>query len=98
MKIEIFQLKVFELKKKCYIIIIFKVLYNDIAFHTLFPPYCTLKGEADYSLRALFTKFLTPSLSNEFCNPLDDWLDWLIPTNHQADYKIRRLTQELKSW
>ena len=50
------------------------------------------------TLRALFTKFLTPGLTREFCNPLDDWLDWLIPANHQADYKIRGLTQELKSW
>ena len=50
------------------------------------------------SLWDLFTKFLTPGLIREFCNPLDDWLDWLIPTNHQPDYKIRWLTHELKSW
>ena len=49
-------------------------------------------------LRALFTKFLTPVLTREFCNPLDDWLDWLIPANHQVDYKICELTPELKSW
>ena len=42
--------------------------------------------------RALFTNFLTPGLTREFCNPLDDWLDWLIPTNHQAGYLIRKLT------
>ena len=49
-------------------------------------------------LRALFTKFLTPGLTHEFCAPLDDWLDWLNLTNHQANYKIRGLTRELKFW
>ena len=29
-------------------------------------------------------------------NPLDDWLDWLIPTDHRAVYLIRKFTQELK--
>ena len=48
--------------------------------------------------RTLFTKFLTPGLTHELCNPLDDWLDWLISTSHQADYIIRRLTRELKVW
>ena len=52
----------------------------------------------DKAIRTLFTKFLTPGLIREFCNPMDNWLNWLIPTNHQADYKIRVLTQELKSW
>ena len=49
------------------------------------------------TLRALFTKFLTPGLTHEFYNPLDDWLSWLIPANHQADNKIRGLTQQLKN-
>ena len=48
--------------------------------------------------RALFTEFLTSGLTRELDNPLDDWLNWLIPTNHQGDYKIRGLTQELRSW
>ena len=37
-------------------------------------------------LRALFTNFSTPGLTYKLCNPLDNWLDWLIPTNHQTDY------------
>ena len=50
------------------------------------------------SLRALFTKFLTPELTHELCNPLNDWLDWWIPTNHRTDYTIRGSTRELKVW
>ena len=50
------------------------------------------------TLWALFTNFLTPVLTREFCNPLDNWLESISPTNHPADYKIRGLTQELKSW
>ena len=50
------------------------------------------------TLWALFTKFLTPGLTREFCNPLDDWLGWFIPTNHRTDYIIHMLTQELKVW
>ena len=36
--------------------------------------------------RALFIKFLTPRLTHELDNPLDDWLNWLNPTKHQACY------------
>ena len=49
-------------------------------------------------LRALFTKFLTPGLTQELDNPLDDWLNWLIPTNQRAGYLIRRIIRELKIW
>ena len=48
--------------------------------------------------RTLFTKFLTPRLTQELCYPLDDWLDWLIPANHRTDYIIRRLIRELNVW
>ena len=41
-------------------------------------------------------KSLTPWLTHKLCNPLDDWLDRLIPTKHRMDYIIRRSTQELK--
>ena len=57
-----------------------------------------LNHQPNLTLRALFTKFLTPGLTHEFCNPQGDWLNLLILTNHQADYKIRGLTRELKSW
>ena len=50
------------------------------------------------TFRALFTKFLTPGLIHELCNPLDDWLDWLIPTDDRSGYIIRRLIRELKVW
>ena len=53
-------------------------------------------GPTIYSIRAWFTKFLTPGLIRKLGNPLDDWLDWLIPTNHREGYLIRRLTRELK--
>ena len=56
-----------------------------------------LKGKIKL-LGELFTKFLTPGLTCEFCNPLGNWLNWWILTNHQAEYKIRGLTRELKSW
>ena len=46
----------------------------------------------------LFTKLLTSELTQEFCNPLDDWLNWWIQTNHQTDYIIRWSTLELKVW
>ena len=38
--------------------------------------------------RALFPKFLTPRLTNEFGNPLDDLLGRSIPTNNRAGYLI----------
>ena len=44
---------------------------------------------------AFFIKFLTPGLTREFCNPLDDLLNWLISINHQADYKIRGLIRSM---
>ena len=50
------------------------------------------------SLRTLVSNFLTLGLTREFCNPLDDWLESTSSTNHPADYKIRRLTRELKIW
>ena len=46
----------------------------------------------------LFTKLLTPGLTHSLCKPLDDWLDWLIPTNHRTNYIFRWLTQKLKVW
>ena len=55
-------------------------------------------------MKALFTKFLTTVLIRKLGNPFDDWLplvywlDWLIPANHQVDYKIRDLTPELKEY
>ena len=50
------------------------------------------------NFRAIFTKFLTPRLNHELCNPLDDWSDRLIPTNHRIDCIIRRLIRDLKNW
>ena len=50
------------------------------------------------TLRALCTNSLTPQLPQEFCNPLDHWLESIRPTNHPSDYKIRGLTHELKIW
>ena len=47
---------------------------------------------------SLFTKLLTPGLTCELCNPFDDWLESISPTNHAADYLIRELIQELKIW
>ena len=32
----------------------------------------------------------------ELGNPLDNWLDWLVPANHPAGYLMSRLIQELK--
>ena len=46
-------------------------------------------------LWALFTNFLTPGLTREVGNPLDDWL---ITTHHRAGYLIPRLIRELKIW
>ena len=48
-----------------------------------------LKVKVDNILRALFTKFLTPSLTQELCNPLNVCLHWLVPTNQRTDYIIR---------
>ena len=50
------------------------------------------------TLRALFTKFLTPGLICELSYLLYDWLNWLISTNHRAGHLIRRLTRKLKIW
>ena len=50
------------------------------------------------TVRALYTKILTLRLTHKLCKPLDDWLDWLIPTNYKMDYKIRWLTHEFKCW
>ena len=50
------------------------------------------------ALRAILAIFLTLSLIHKLCNPLDDSFDWLIPTNHQMEYIIGRLTQDLKVW
>ena len=50
------------------------------------------------SFRVLFTNFLTPGLTCELCNPLDDWLESAGLTNHPAGHVIRGLTQELKIW
>ena len=44
--------------------------------------------------RPLFTKFLTPALTCELDNQLDEWLE---STSHPADYLIRWLTLELKN-
>ena len=49
------------------------------------------------ALKILFIKILTPGLAHKLCNQLDDWLDWLILANHEADYNVCRLTRELKS-
>ena len=48
------------------------------------------------SLKVLFTKFLTSGLTHESDNSLNDWLDWLIPTNYRAGYLTHRLIPELK--
>ena len=48
-------------------------------------------------LMALFTKFLTPGLTCEINNPLDDWLESISSTNHPTGYIIRRITRELKN-
>ena len=53
-------------------------------------------SDINKTLLTLFTKFLTSGLTGKLCYPLDDWLDWLIPTNHQTDYIILRLTRKLK--
>ena len=50
------------------------------------------------TLRALFTNFLTPRLTYELDNPLDDWLELISPTNHPAGYIIPCLIRELKIW
>ena len=73
---------------KHYRFFILKQLSNDIKLGSL----------SSKSLRALFTNFLTPGLTCEFCNLLDDWLESTSPINHPVDYKIRGLTRELKSW
>ena len=57
--------------------------------HKLIPAYANLS--------ALFNNFLTPELSCQSCNTLDDWLKSTSTTNHQAGYVIHGLTQELKS-
>ena len=41
--------------------------------------------------------FITCRLTHELCNPLDEWLDWLIPVSHSTDYIIHRLTPGVKS-
>ena len=44
------------------------------------------------TLTPLFTKLLTPGLTWELCNPLDDWLESICLANHHlADYIIRGL-------
>ena len=48
--------------------------------------------------KALFTKLITPGLTCELCNPFDDWLESISPTNHPADYIICGLTREFKIW
>ena len=48
------------------------------------------------TLRTLFTKFLNPGITHELYNPLIDWLNWLISTNHRTDYIIHKLTRKLK--
>ena len=50
------------------------------------------------SHRALFTKFFTPGKIRKSSSSLDDWLDWLIPTNHWTCYLKCKLTWELKIW
>ena len=45
--------------------------------------------------RALFTSFLTPGLTLELYNPLDDWLDWLIST---MDVLSNGLSISVKKW
>ena len=47
---------------------------------------------------ALIIKFLTPGLTHELRNPVNNWLDWLIRTNHRKNYIICMLTRELKVW
>ena len=41
-----------------------------------------------YVLRPLFTKFLTPGLTCELDNPLNDWLESTSPTNYPVGYVI----------
>ena len=48
--------------------------------------------------RTLFTKFLTTGRTQKLCNPLDGWLDCLIPANPQTDYIICMLTWDFKVW
>ena len=48
--------------------------------------------------RTLFNKFLTPGLTCELCNPFDDWLKSISPTNHPVGCISRCLTRELKIW
>ena len=40
------------------------------------------------TLKSLFIKFLTPVLTCELKNSLDDWLKSTSPTNHAAGYQI----------
>ena len=42
--------------------------------------------------------FISWGLPHKIGNPLDDWLDWSIPTNHEAGCLIQRFTQKLKIW
>ena len=56
------------------------------------------KKMVNKGLRVFFTKHLTFELIHKLCNVLDDWLDWLIPTNHRTDYITGKLTQGLKVW
>ena len=69
------------MKKKC----------NSCLFYVFLILIFTLK-----TLRALFTKLLTPGLTREFCNPLDDWLESTRPTNDPEGYLTRGLNWELK--
>ena len=75
---------IFFLVSEKYALLMVKILLLKISFSAAF--------------RSLFTKFLTPELTHKSYNSLDDWLDWLIPINHQTDYIIRRLTWEFKVW
>ena len=45
----------------------------------------------------LFTNFLTPGLSRELGNALNDWLDWLIPTNHRVGYLNLQVKPRVKN-
>ena len=45
-------------------------------------------------LWALFTKVLTPRLTCELCNPLDDWFESTSLINHPAGYIISGLIRE----
>ena len=52
------------------------ICYREIKIYFLvFRSVCELT-----TLWPLFTKILTPELTHKLCSPLDDWLDWLIPT------------------